>query len=83
MPSPEGSGALRQDYRRKEVRLVKENDIKSREEAIYLDEVLALGLRYKWLKLWGCERVDEACLRDDQKEHLSASEDRELVGLRQ
>lgn len=49
---------------------------------MYLNEVLSLGLGDKRLKLGGCEGVDETGLGDDEKENLSAGEDRELVCLR-
>jgi hypothetical protein len=44
-------------------------------KASYLDEVLALWLGDKGLKLRGSEGVDETGLRDDQQKHLSTSED--------
>lgn len=48
----------------------------------HLDEVLALGLGDERLQLRGSEGVDQASLRDDEKQHLGASEDRKLVCLR-
>jgi len=46
-----------------------------------LDEVLSLGLGDERLEFWSSERVDETRLGDDEKQHLSASEDTEFVGL--
>lgn len=47
----------------------------------YLDQILALGLGDKWLKLRSGECVDQASLGNNQKKDLSASEDGEFVGL--
>lgn len=48
---------------------------------MYLNEVLALRLRNQWLELGCSECVDETSLRDDEKEDLSASKDREFISL--
>lgn len=48
-----------------------------------LDQVLALGLGNKWLKLGGSEGVDKAGLRHDQQQDLGAGEDGQFIGLRQ
>jgi len=42
----------------------------------YLNEVLAIGLGDKWLKLRCGERIDKTSLRNNEEEHLGASEDR-------
>ena len=47
----------------------------------YLDQVLALGLGYQRLQLGSSEGVYQTGLRHDEKEHLGAGEDGELVGL--
>lgn len=47
----------------------------------YLDEVLALGLGDQRLKFGGSEGVDKTGFRDDQEKNLSASQDREFIGL--
>jgi hypothetical protein len=47
----------------------------------YLNQVLAFWLSDEWLQFRSCERVDEACLGDDQQKDLGTSEDREFVGL--
>lgn len=49
----------------------------------YLNEVLALGLRDERLELGSGEGVDETGLGHDEKKHLGAGEDRELVCLRE
>ena len=46
-----------------------------------LNEVLSLGLGNQRLKFGGSKGVDKAGFGDDQEENLSASQDRELVGL--
>lgn len=46
-----------------------------------LDEITSLGLRDERLQLGRCKRVDEACLRDDEQEHLGTCERRKLVRL--
>jgi hypothetical protein len=51
--------------------------------AAYLDEVLALGLSDEGLQLRCREGVDQTGLRDDEQQHLGASEDRQFVGLGQ
>ena len=47
----------------------------------YLNEILAFGLGDQRLKLWSREGVNQTGLRDDEQENLSASQDRELIGL--
>jgi len=47
----------------------------------YLDEVLALRLGHKGLKLRGGKGVNKAGFGYDEKQDLGASEDRELVRL--
>jgi hypothetical protein len=42
----------------------------------YLDQILALGLGNKRLELGSGEGINEARLGDDQKENLSACQDR-------
>lgn len=42
----------------------------------YLNQILAFWLCDKWLEFWCGEGVDETGLRDDEKQHLGASEDR-------
>ncbi len=46
-----------------------------------LDQILAFGLGNQRLELGSGEGIDQASLRDDQEEHLRASEDRQLIGL--
>lgn len=46
-----------------------------------LNEILAFGLGDQRLKLWSREGVNQTGLRDDEQENLSASQDRELIGL--
>jgi hypothetical protein len=47
----------------------------------HLDEVLALGLGDERLQLGRRERVDEARLGDDEKQHLGSGKDGQLIGL--
>lgn len=49
--------------------------------APYLNEILALRLGHKRLKLGCGEGVHQASLGHDQKQHLGASEDGQLVCL--
>lgn len=49
----------------------------------YLDEVLALSLCDKRLKLRGGEGVDKASLGDDQEQNLRSGKDRQFVGLQE
>jgi hypothetical protein len=47
----------------------------------HLNKIFSLRLRDKRLQLGGGECVDKTGLRDDEKQHLGASEDGQLVGL--
>lgn len=47
----------------------------------YLNQVLALGLGDQWLELGSSECIDKAGFGDDQKKHLSASQNGKLVCL--
>lgn len=46
-----------------------------------LNQVLSLGLGDQRLKLGRSEGVDQSSLGNDEQEHLSAGEGRQLVGL--
>jgi hypothetical protein len=50
-------------------------------EWTYLDQVLSLGLGHQRLELGSGEGVNETSFRDDEQKNLSASEDRQFVGL--
>lgn len=53
----------------------------SKRHETYLNEVLAIGFSDKRLK-FGCgEGIDKTSLRNDEQEHLGASEDRQFVCL--
>jgi hypothetical protein len=47
----------------------------------YLNQVLAFGLGNQRLKFRGSKGVDKASFGDDQEKNLSASQDREFIGL--
>lgn len=46
-----------------------------------LDEVLSLRLGDERLQFGGCESIDQAGFRDDEKEDLCAGQSGKLVGL--
>lgn len=46
-----------------------------------LDEVLALRLGDERLQFGGCESIDQACFRDDEKEDLGSGQGGKFVGL--
>lgn len=50
-------------------------------DVTYLNQVLALSLGDQRLQFGSGESVDEAGLRDDQQENLSAGENRQLISL--
>ena len=47
----------------------------------YLNQILAFGLRDKWLKLGCREGVHQTRLRNDEEKDLSARQDRQFVCL--
>jgi len=46
-----------------------------------LDQIFALSLGHKWLKLGCRERVDEPCLRDNQQQYLGSGQCAKFIGL--
>jgi hypothetical protein len=50
-------------------------------KGVYLNEILSFRLGDEGLKFGSCECVDQSSFGHYQKEHLSAGEDREFIGL--
>jgi hypothetical protein len=49
----------------------------------YLNEILAFGFGDKGLELWRSEGIYQSSLRNDEQKDLSASQNRQFIGLSQ